>query len=200
MGADTNPYEGIGQAIMWLRLERGATRREVKDRAGISLEYLGKIERCQRQPQPDVVAKLAGALETTPAQLMARAHGVERDGSADLKSWLWDADFVRRDGAGSMCLLAEARALRRERGGRKSMIEELDRRLDQLSEDELALLVASLPVPESDSVDVRTDLAAWVEGVEKFAPGPDSSGDRQAWDKFVESGTRLMQMAPGSQT
>jgi transcriptional regulator with XRE-family HTH domain len=147
-----DPYDGLGDAIKALRLERGATRNDVKHAAQISVEYLGKIERGERNPQPDVLARIAEALGTTPAELLERARGTRREALVSLAGLSAGAALgaVRgpagalRGGLLSMSLISAAKDLRRG-ADRARLLAELERRLAELSDEELALLVAAIP-------------------------------------------------------
>lgn len=59
-----------------LRAERKArhlTQEKLAFAAGLSLTYIGEIERGQRMISLDTLQRLAGALELTSAELLARA-------------------------------------------------------------------------------------------------------------------------------
>ncbi|MGY1659654.1 helix-turn-helix domain-containing protein [Geodermatophilus sp. SYSU D00705] len=141
-----DPYEGLGDAIKELRLERGATRKEVKDAARISLEYLGKIERGERKPQPDVVARIAAALDTTSTDLLARARGVHAGYHDGLVAGALAVPIgaFATGGLLGASLVSAAQDLRRG-ADRRRLLEELESRLTALSDEELALLVAAIP-------------------------------------------------------
>jgi transcriptional regulator with XRE-family HTH domain len=70
----SGPLAEIGSAIAQARLEKGLTREQLRQAAGISLEYVGKIERNARTPQPAKLVAIAQALGTTVADLMRRAQ------------------------------------------------------------------------------------------------------------------------------
>lgn len=148
----SDPYVGLGEAIKALRLERGATRGQVKQAAQISLEYLGKIEQGKRKPQPDVLARIAAALGSTTTELLARARGPRStafDSAAGSGAFLIKAIPTA---IGALSLVNAVRDLQRHRRNREQLLEELQHRLRNLEDDELAMLVASLP-PEPDEVD-----------------------------------------------
>ena len=52
-----------------LRAERAETLAETAERAGISPQYLSEIERGRKEPSSEMIAALAGALDTTLADL-----------------------------------------------------------------------------------------------------------------------------------
>jgi transcriptional regulator with XRE-family HTH domain len=56
-----------------LRRRRGRTLVEVSLRAGISPQYLSEIERGLKDPSSEVVAAVAGSLDTTVLELSALA-------------------------------------------------------------------------------------------------------------------------------
>lgn len=74
MADKAGPLAEIGSAIAQARLEKGLTREQLRRAAGISLEYVGKIERNARTPQPAKLMAIAQALGTTVADLMRRAQ------------------------------------------------------------------------------------------------------------------------------
>ncbi len=152
----SDPYERLGEAIKELRLERGATRNQVKEAAKISLEYLGKIEQGKRTPQPDVLARIATALGSTPAELLDRArspHNRVFDPAAGTGAFLINA----MPAIGALSLVRAARDLQRHRSSREELLEELEHRLGSLDDDELALLVASIPRESHEAGADQTD-------------------------------------------
>lgn len=73
----------IGSRMRQLRRRRGRTLVEVSLRAGISPQYLSEIERGLKDPSSEVVAAVAGSLDTTVLELSALAV-------ADLRSSVRD--------------------------------------------------------------------------------------------------------------
>lgn len=75
---------GLGEAIRTLRPERGYPSQEsLQLDTGVHRNYIGGIERAERNPTIEVIAKLAAALEIAPSQLFARAeHNAERLGAS----------------------------------------------------------------------------------------------------------------------
>jgi transcriptional regulator with XRE-family HTH domain len=61
--------EVLGQRLRALRAEREETLAQTADRAGISPQYLSEIERGRKEPSSEMIAALAGALDTTLADL-----------------------------------------------------------------------------------------------------------------------------------
>ncbi len=56
-------YELLGKRIKFLRENACLTQEKLAEKAGISLDYLGKIEVCINKPGIKTVLKLANALE-----------------------------------------------------------------------------------------------------------------------------------------
>ena len=65
---------GLGKAIRELRIERGWSQEDLSLRTGVHRNYIGGIERAERQPTVETVAKLADALDMSVAELLARAE------------------------------------------------------------------------------------------------------------------------------
>lgn len=61
--------EVLGTRLRVLRGERGETLAETAERAGISPQYLSEVERGRKEPSSEMIAALAGALDTTLADL-----------------------------------------------------------------------------------------------------------------------------------
>jgi transcriptional regulator with XRE-family HTH domain len=61
--------EVLGGRLRALRAEREETLAETAERAGISPQYLSEVERGRKEPSSEMIAALAGALETTLADL-----------------------------------------------------------------------------------------------------------------------------------
>jgi transcriptional regulator with XRE-family HTH domain len=61
----------LGSRLRSLRAKRGETLAETAERAGISPQYLSEIERGRKEPSSEMIAALAGALDTTLADLTA---------------------------------------------------------------------------------------------------------------------------------
>lgn len=64
---DTEPLwrEVLGNRLRELRQDRGETLTQTAKRAGISPQYLSEVERGRKEPSSEMVAALAGALDTT---------------------------------------------------------------------------------------------------------------------------------------
>ena len=61
--------EVLGSRLRALRAEREETLAETAERAGISPQYLSEVERGRKEPTSEMIAALAGALDTTLADL-----------------------------------------------------------------------------------------------------------------------------------
>src|SRR6516164_3124105 len=61
--------EVLGSRLRALRAERAETLAETAERAGISPQYLSEVERGRKEPSSEMIAALAGALDTTLADL-----------------------------------------------------------------------------------------------------------------------------------
>lgn len=61
-------YIKLGLNIKKCRESAGFTQEELAEKAGISLDYLGKIEVNINKPGLKTIFKLASALETSPAE------------------------------------------------------------------------------------------------------------------------------------
>lgn len=67
--------EVLGQRLRALRLHQGETLAETAGRAGISPQYLSEIERGRKEPSSEMIAALAGALDTTLIGLAEQVAG-----------------------------------------------------------------------------------------------------------------------------
>ena len=61
--------EVLGGRLRALRADRKETLAETAERAGISPQYLSEVERGRKEPSSEMIAALAGALDTTLADL-----------------------------------------------------------------------------------------------------------------------------------
>jgi DNA-binding XRE family transcriptional regulator len=61
--------EVLGRRLRALRADRDQTLAQTAERAGISPQYLSEIERGRKEPSSEMIAALAGALDTTLADL-----------------------------------------------------------------------------------------------------------------------------------
>ncbi len=60
----------VGANVRRIRLERGLTQEKLAFDADLDLTYVGGIERGKRNPSLLVLARLAQALGSTPAELV----------------------------------------------------------------------------------------------------------------------------------
>jgi transcriptional regulator with XRE-family HTH domain len=65
--------EAVGWRLRRLRQRRGLTLVEVAARAGISPQYLSELERGMKDPSSEVLAAVAGALDTAVVEVTTLA-------------------------------------------------------------------------------------------------------------------------------
>lgn len=65
----------LGGRLRRLRREREETLTETAERAGISPQYLSEIERGLKEPSSEMIAAVAGALDTTLLDLTSAVAG-----------------------------------------------------------------------------------------------------------------------------
>jgi transcriptional regulator with XRE-family HTH domain len=70
----TDLLTGLGRAIRELRAERDISQERLGLDSGVHRNYIGGIERGERQPTLTTIAILAQALNVRPAELIARAE------------------------------------------------------------------------------------------------------------------------------
>ena len=68
---------GLGQAIRNLRDELGVSQERLGLESGVHRNYIGGIERAERQPSVTTLARLAQALGVKPSDLLARAERLD---------------------------------------------------------------------------------------------------------------------------
>jgi transcriptional regulator with XRE-family HTH domain len=61
----------LGDHLRRLRHDRGETLAETAGRAGVSPQYLSEVERGMKEPSSEMIAAMAGALDTTLVDLAA---------------------------------------------------------------------------------------------------------------------------------
>lgn len=89
---------GLGSAIRTLRLERGIlSQAQLARDSDLHPNYVSGIERAERQPTLQTVAKLSAGLGVAPSQLLARA---ERDAERHGASWPATTDDTPPDETG----------------------------------------------------------------------------------------------------
>jgi transcriptional regulator with XRE-family HTH domain len=65
----------LGRRLRALRRDRDETLSETAGRAGISPQYLSEVERGRKEPSSEMIAALAGALDTTLITLTEQVVG-----------------------------------------------------------------------------------------------------------------------------
>lgn len=65
---------GLGRAIRATRDEQQVSQEELGFRSGVHRNYIGGIERAERQPTVMALARLAEALGVKPSDLLAHAE------------------------------------------------------------------------------------------------------------------------------
>jgi transcriptional regulator with XRE-family HTH domain len=65
---------GLGRAIRAIREERQLSQEELSLRSGVHRNYIGGIERAERQPSVTALARLAEILDVSPSELLAMAE------------------------------------------------------------------------------------------------------------------------------
>ncbi|HEX8065047.1 MAG TPA: helix-turn-helix transcriptional regulator [Thermoleophilaceae bacterium] len=64
----------LGEVIRELRTERGLSQEELGLRSGVHRNYIGGVERAERQPSALTVVRLADALGVKPSEVFKRAE------------------------------------------------------------------------------------------------------------------------------
>ena len=63
----------LGEAIRAERLARGLTQEQFAEKADLSINFVGNVERGEQAVSLDSLAQMAGALKVTIAQLTTKA-------------------------------------------------------------------------------------------------------------------------------
>ncbi len=63
-------YEALGARIRLQRRTRGMTQGELAQKAGVSLSFLGHIERGSRKASLDTIVAICNALQVSPTTLL----------------------------------------------------------------------------------------------------------------------------------
>lgn len=66
--------EGLGEALRAARSKRGISQEALSLETGVHRNYIGGIERAERSPSVEAVAKLADALDLPLADLFRQAE------------------------------------------------------------------------------------------------------------------------------
>ncbi|MDR2096254.1 MAG: helix-turn-helix domain-containing protein [Treponema sp.] len=61
--------DGLGQTIKFLRAKRGLSQAKLAEKADMSITFLSTIERGLKFPMPDILSKLAKALDVEVFEL-----------------------------------------------------------------------------------------------------------------------------------
>jgi len=64
--------ETLGVRVRQLRNTKGWSQEELAHRAGLSLRYVGYVERCEGSATVAILGKLARALDVEPCELIRR--------------------------------------------------------------------------------------------------------------------------------
>ena len=62
----------FGKRVRELRKERGLSQVELASKVGIDRSYMGFLERGERNPSLEMIAKIAEALSVTPDELLKK--------------------------------------------------------------------------------------------------------------------------------
>jgi transcriptional regulator with XRE-family HTH domain len=65
---------GLGRAIRAIREQQGVSQEELGLRSGVHRNYIGGIERAEREPSVTALARLAETLDVRPSDLLALAE------------------------------------------------------------------------------------------------------------------------------
>lgn len=141
--------EALGRAIKVLRTEQGLERRELAEAAGVSYSYLAEIENGNKPPSSQVLFALCEVLGVRPSQLHAAADSLREPAPeappisprlsdiAASAQRAWSPTVQRR-----MAMQAPPDALVDAPGSeRRRLLEELFGRLEQMSEEDLEMLL-----------------------------------------------------------
>jgi transcriptional regulator with XRE-family HTH domain len=70
-------HAAFGQAIRQARTDRGLSQEALADACDLDRTYISGIERGQRNPSLTNILKVAAALDTRPAELLAAAEALQ---------------------------------------------------------------------------------------------------------------------------
>jgi len=79
MGRRLEPQEALGHVLRELRTERGLTQRQLGEAADVNETWVSHIEAGRSNPAWGTVARLAGALGVSIAEIAQRAERVSED-------------------------------------------------------------------------------------------------------------------------
>ncbi len=69
--------EVMARNLRWVRHEKELTQEELADRAGLSMRYVGAIERGDVSASVTVLGQIADALEIEPGELLKKVSKAE---------------------------------------------------------------------------------------------------------------------------
>ncbi len=72
MAISTDPRAVLGRSVRELRLQRGFTQEELADRAHLHRNYVGGVERGERNVSLINIVEIARALSVRPKELLAK--------------------------------------------------------------------------------------------------------------------------------
>jgi transcriptional regulator with XRE-family HTH domain len=70
---NTEYQQVFGKRVRELRKERGLSQVELAAKVGIDRSYMGFLERGERNPSLEVIAKIAEALNVAPDELLKKS-------------------------------------------------------------------------------------------------------------------------------
>lgn len=73
-----SPREALGKAIRIYRIRAGMNQKELAEKLGISTNYLGMIERGDRNPSQKILEKIASTLEISISDIYIEARFSQR--------------------------------------------------------------------------------------------------------------------------
>ena len=89
----------LGEQLRRKRHDREETLTETADRAGVSPQYLSEVERGRKEPSSEMIAAIAGALDTTLVELTSSV-------AAELRAASVPASAAVSAGRGALALAA----------------------------------------------------------------------------------------------
>lgn len=64
----------FGETVRGLRKEAGLSQEALAEKAGLTLNYIGNVERGEKTPSLETVCRIAGALGLSGGQLLSKAE------------------------------------------------------------------------------------------------------------------------------
>jgi len=87
----------LGSTIKRLRLNSGYSTEEMAEKAGISVPFLGAIERGEKWPSPATLSGIAQGLDVSPYELLKPENSASRDIQGITKKLVSDISSVVND-------------------------------------------------------------------------------------------------------